>query len=105
MKTVRELRRDRSEPVPHRDDSTYKPVVRQPKVFNSLKVPKSLQAQLPFRSKPKLEAAKSTKQLKAKGGGYLKKRALVMEPDERQRYAVLQQVNLDETAFCFRTTY
>ena len=64
----------------------------QPKVFNPLKVPKALQAQLPFKSKPKLEVRKSAKQAKANQGGYLKKRALVMEPDERQRHAVLQQI-------------
>eukprot|EP01050_Picozoa_sp_SAG11_P004704 SAG11_NODE_307_length_10982_cov_22.068823_6_plen_175_part_00 len=68
MKTVRELRREKEigamylahlrplsvrltcddgcsalPAVPHNPDSTYKPIERKPKVFNPLKIPKSLQ--------------------------------------------------------------
>ena len=89
MKTVRELRQEKKLPVPHKADSEYKPIERQERKFNALKVPKHLQAALPFKSKPKL-AAKS-KRHKGKEG-YLKKRAVVLEPHERETYTVLQQL-------------
>lgn len=89
MKTVRELRQEKHLPVPHKADSEYKPIERQERKFNALKVPKHLQSALPFKSKPKLEA----KSKRAKGKeGYLKKRAVVLEPHERETYAVLQQL-------------
>ena len=56
MKTVRELRQDAKLPVPNKADSEYKPIVRQERRFNPLKIPKKLQAELPFKSKPKLQA-------------------------------------------------
>ena len=55
MKTVRELRQEAKLPVPNKTDSEYKPIERQQRRFNPLKVPKKLQAELPFKSKPKLE--------------------------------------------------
>lgn len=88
MKTVRELRQEKKLAVPHKADSEYKPIERQERKFNALKVPKHLQSALPFKSKPKLQA-KSKKKSK---DGYLKKRAVVLEPHERETYAVLQQL-------------
>jgi ribosome biogenesis protein BMS1 len=90
MKTVRELRQQKQLPVPHKADSEYKPIVREERKFNALKVPKHLQSALPFKSKPKLEA-KGKPRKKGKEG-YLKKRAVVLEPHERETYAVLQQL-------------
>lgn len=48
-------------------DSLYKPIERAPRKFNSLPVPKKLQAALPFASKPKLAPKRKKK-------GYLSKR-------------------------------
>ncbi|CAN0496446.1 unnamed protein product, partial [Hapterophycus canaliculatus] len=48
-------------------DSLYKPIERNPRKFNSLPVPKKLQAALPFASKPKLAPKRKKK-------GYLSKR-------------------------------
>jgi len=87
---VRELRQQKQLPVPHKADSEYKPIVREERKFNALKVPKHLQSALPFKSKPKLEA-KGKPRKKGKEG-YLKKRAVVLEPHERETYAVLQQL-------------
>ncbi|KAJ3734936.1 GTP binding protein [Lentinula guzmanii] len=61
--------------------------------FAPLVIPKSLQKQLPYKSKPKL-------MLKQGGSGndgkrkqnYLRKRAVVLEPEEKRAVALLQQI-------------
>jgi ribosome biogenesis protein BMS1 len=55
MRTVAQLRRAHGLPIPVAPDSVYRPVERQPRVFNPLHVPRALQAALPFKSKPKVE--------------------------------------------------
>lgn len=86
MKTTYELRKANKQPVPVNPDSLYKPIVRKTRVFSSLKVPKKLQAQLPFASKPKMDKKKTSE-------SYLTKRAVVLEPEEKKKYAFMQQVN------------
>jgi ribosome biogenesis protein BMS1 len=83
VRTTAMLRRANSLPVPTDKDSLYKPIERRPRRFNSLPVPKSLQAALPFASKPKLQKAKGKK-------GYMKGRAVVLEPLERKKAALMQ---------------
>jgi ribosome biogenesis protein BMS1 len=61
-------------------------VDRAPRKFNPLKIPKKLQAALPFKTKPKLEPPRKRKTLD-------QKRAVVLEPHERQAYTLLQQLN------------
>lgn len=85
MKTVGEIRRDRNEPVPVNKDSLYKPIERKPRQFNPLQIPKALQAQLPFASKPKLESKRKKPTLETK-------RAVVMEPGERKLHTLMQKV-------------
>ena len=73
-------------PIAAARDSLYKPVERPARrKFNSMPVPKKLQAALPFASKPKLEAPK-------RKGGYLAKRAkaVVLEPGERKQRQLMQ---------------
>ena len=106
MRTVAQLRRDQGLPIPVNPDSLYRPVERQPRVFNSLHVPRALQAALPFKSKPKVEAARRRKTLEQKvwlppvlrAAGALTtlaspQRAVVMEPSERRLYTMVQQLN------------
>lgn len=59
--------RGRAHVTPRPQDSLYKPIERAPRKFNSLPVPKKLQAALPFASKPKLAPKRKKK-------GYLSKR-------------------------------
>ncbi|KAK0544480.1 Glycoside hydrolase 2 (Mannanase, beta-galactosidase) [Tilletia horrida] len=70
-------------------DSHYKPITeRAPagqRKFNPLKVPKSLQAALPFSSKPK-DMGKQGKKT------YMSQRAVVLEDDERATMTLLQQM-------------
>uniref|UniRef100_A0A6N2LU03 Bms1-type G domain-containing protein n=1 Tax=Salix viminalis TaxID=40686 RepID=A0A6N2LU03_SALVM len=86
MKTMAELRREHNLPIPVNKDSLYKPIERTLKKFNPLVIPKSLQATLPFESKPK-DIPKGRRTLE-------RRRAVVMEPDERKVHALVQQLRL-----------
>ena len=70
--------------TPLNANSTYKPVARPARRFNVLKVPKKLQAALPYASKPKLMKPQHRET-------YMQKRAVVMEPEEKRAVALLQQ--------------
>ncbi|OVA17009.1 Elongation factor [Macleaya cordata] len=87
MKTVAELRREHNLPVPVNKDSLYKPIERKPRKFNPLVIPKSLQAELPFASKPKDTPGQSRPLLE-------RRRAVVMGPRERKIHAVVQHLQL-----------
>ena len=86
MKTVAQLRRDQGIGAPRETDSLYKKIERAPRKFNPLKIPLSLQAALPFKTKPKLEPKQKRKTLD-------QKRAVVLEPHERKAYTLVQQLN------------
>ncbi|KAL4425893.1 hypothetical protein ABPG75_009909 [Micractinium tetrahymenae] len=86
MKTVADLRRALGIGAPRESDSLYRKIERRPKKFNPLKVPQSLQAALPFKSKPKVEAARKRKSLE-------QKRAVVLEPQERKQVSLIAQLN------------
>ncbi|GLB38154.1 putative protein of unknown function (DUF663) [Lyophyllum shimeji] len=85
MRLTGQVRRDEGLKTPLNVNSTYKRIERTPRRFNPLVVPKKLQAQLPYASKPKLMTAQ-------RGQTYLQKRAVVMEPEERKAVALLQQM-------------
>lgn len=87
MKTVAELRREHNLPVPFNKDSLYKPIERKARKFNPLVVPKSLQAALPFASKPK-DIPRGSRPLLEN------RRAVVMEPHERKVHALVQHLQL-----------
>lgn len=87
MKTVAELRRENNLPVPLSKDSLYKPIERKMRKFNPLVIPKSLQGALPFASKPKDIPSRRRPLLESR-------RAVVMEPHERQIHALVQQLHL-----------
>ncbi|ELR25452.1 Ribosome biogenesis protein [Acanthamoeba castellanii str. Neff] len=86
MKTVRELREERNIPVPNSADSHYRPITRERRVFNPLRIPASLQKDLPFASKPKDSKKRSKPTLGTK-------RKVVMEPHEKKVHTLLQQLN------------
>ncbi|CAJ0768856.1 484_t:CDS:10, partial [Entrophospora sp. SA101] len=70
------VRHELNMPTPHKSDSDYRSIERKTRRFNPLHIPKSLQAELPFESKPKL-LKKQSKQ------SYMQKRVVVMEPKEK----------------------
>ncbi|KAL3698605.1 hypothetical protein R1sor_012681 [Riccia sorocarpa] len=86
MKTVAELRREKNLSIPVNKDSLYKPIERHVRKFNPLKIPKQLQAALPFASKPKLKPKRKEKSLESK-------RAVIMEPHEKKLFTLVQQLN------------
>ncbi|KAH9783364.1 Bms1-type G domain-containing protein [Citrus sinensis] len=87
MKTVAELRREHNFSIPVNKDSLYKPIERRPRKFNPLVIPKSLQAALPFESKPKDIPNQKRPLLE-------NRRAVVMEPHERKVHALVQHLQL-----------
>ncbi|KAL7684327.1 putative ribosome biogenesis protein Bms1/Tsr1 [Plasmopara halstedii] len=87
MKTTYELRKELKLAVPVNPDSLYKPIVRTERQFAALKIPKKLQANLPFASKPKEDKKKGTTK------GYLASRTVVLEPEEKKKYTFMLRVN------------
>lgn len=85
MRLTGAVRKERQLKAPNHINSSYRDIERTERKFNPLRVPRALQAELPFKSKPK--------QMKATGAkGYLAKRAVVLEADEKKALALLQQM-------------
>jgi ribosome biogenesis protein BMS1 len=87
MRTVSEIRREESISQPINKDSLYKPIVRKEKMFQKMSIPKKLQEALPFSSKPKQQA-------RHKENTYLKRRAVITEPEDRKKRALVQTLQL-----------
>lgn len=85
MRLTGQVRRDDGIKTPLDVNSHYKPVERPARRFNPLKIPKKLQASLPYASKPRKMKAQGTKT-------YMQQRAVVMEPEEKKAVALLQQI-------------
>ncbi|KAG0378533.1 Glycoside hydrolase 2 (Mannanase, beta-galactosidase) [Mortierella sp. AD032] len=86
MRLTGQVRHAQSLQTPQNHDSTYRPVERMTRRFNTLKVPKAIRSSLPFASKPKLLAAQ-------KKPGLLQRRAVMLEPEEKKIYTLMQQIN------------
>ncbi|TPX32892.1 hypothetical protein SmJEL517_g04088 [Synchytrium microbalum] len=86
MRPVSELRKEAGIEVPLNQDSLYKQIERKTRRFNPLQIPRKLQADLPFASKPKLLKKRSQPAL-------LDRRAVVLEPHEKKVYTLLQELN------------
>lgn len=83
MKGKSELQLETNTPISLNPDSLYKPIERPEPHIKKLHIPKRLEAALPYASKPKEEQKRKRK-------GYLRKRAVIMEADERKQTAFLQ---------------
>ena len=86
MRTTAEIRRENQVPLVVNKDSVYKPIERTKREFRKLKVPVKLQEALPFASKPKQQTPKNKE-------GYLAKRAVILEPEEKKARAVVQMLS------------
>jgi len=91
MRTGAEVRAELGAAPRVNADSLYKPIERAPRRFNKLAVPKALQAALPYKSKPKLDAPSAAK--KPRKGSLKALRAVVAEPEERAAAKLMQQVH------------
>jgi ribosome biogenesis protein BMS1 len=88
MRLNAEIREATQTPIPAQVDSLYRPIERQARRFNPLKVPKALQRDLPFAAKPKLARPTS-----AKGRTpYTQRRAVMLESAERKALSILQAI-------------
>ena len=87
MKTKALLQLETNTPIEVNADSIYKPIDRPERKFNTLKVPKKLEEALPYSSKPKNQDRKKSKK------GYVAKRTVVVEADEKKKYTFLQALN------------
>lgn len=85
MRTVGQIRYETGTKAVSKKDSRYKPIARETRHFNPLRVPASLQRKLPFKSKPKLTE-------KLKGKSLAAKRAVVLEPSEKRVVTLMQQL-------------
>ncbi|KAJ1884162.1 Glycoside hydrolase 2 (Mannanase, beta-galactosidase), partial [Kickxella alabastrina] len=82
MRSIADIRRSKNLAVPNKKDSHYKPIVREVKRFNPLKIPSALQAELPFKSKPKIVKTNA------------KSKAVVMDKHDKQVATLLGEINL-----------
>ncbi|TFK48648.1 DUF663-domain-containing protein [Heliocybe sulcata] len=85
MRLTGEVRREQGLHASINADSTYKAIERPARRFNTLRIPRKLQAALPYASKPKLMKPQQKQT-------YMQKRAVVMEPEEKKAVALLQQI-------------
>ncbi|XP_053721325.1 ribosome biogenesis protein BMS1 homolog isoform X2 [Synchiropus splendidus] len=87
MRTLGQLKHDLGIRNKPNTDSLYKPIVRAPRQFNRLHIPKELQKALPFKSKPKLHQAKG------KTPRDLQRPSVIREPQERKVAALLRALS------------
>ncbi|KAI9752018.1 MAG: NAD-dependent isocitrate dehydrogenase [Chaenotheca gracillima] len=85
MRLTGQVRRDQDLAVPQQKDSQYKQIEREPRHFNSLKVPKSVASNLPFSS----QITKTRPQSKQT---YMQKRAVVAGSEERKARDLMQKL-------------
>ncbi|CAG8642010.1 16591_t:CDS:2, partial [Acaulospora morrowiae] len=85
MRLTGQIRRDLQVATPIKSDSQYRKIERMSRRFNPLYIPTSIQAALPFASKPKLLRKRSKP-------SYLQKRAVVLEPKEKKVHTFMQQI-------------
>lgn len=94
MRLTGRVRYDEGIKTPLRIDSTYKPVTQRSengRKFNPLRIPASLQAELPFESKTKNMA-------KQRRDTYMKQRAVVMDSQEKEAMSLLQAMRTVQRA-------
>ncbi|KAK9477482.1 hypothetical protein V1514DRAFT_296155 [Lipomyces japonicus] len=85
MRLTGEVRHEQGLEVPALKDSTYRPVEREVRRFNPLRVPNSIRTELPFKS----QIAMMKPQKKE---SYLSKRAVVIGGDEKKKRNLMQKV-------------
>ena len=87
MRTVAELRRAAQLSAPRDPDSLYRPVERAAvRRFNPLRVPRALQAALPFASKQKAAASRKRKDLDSR-------RAVALDAEGKRAASLVAQLN------------
>ncbi|GJQ65989.1 hypothetical protein Trydic_g4082 [Trypoxylus dichotomus] len=86
IRTKGELKREMNIQNPANVDSLYKEIVREPKVFKPLMIPRKLQQALPYRDKPKHDVKPSERKKK------LDRIAVIKEPYEQKVSKVMKMI-------------
>ena len=85
MKTVGEMRRENNISIPVANDSLYQKIERITPKFAPLKIPRKLEKELPFKSKPK-------RAVRSKGLASFKTPAVILEPQEQKVMQMFQKL-------------
>lgn len=85
MRLTGEVRRDEGLATPQQKNSLYKPVERETRHFNPLRVPRAIAAELPFKS----QIVQMKKQSKPT---YMQKRAVVLGGEEKKARDLMQKI-------------
>jgi ribosome biogenesis protein BMS1 len=85
MRLTGEVRRDEGLATPQQKKSLYKPVERETRHFNPLRVPRAIAAELPFKS----QIVQMKKQSKPT---YMQKRAVVLGGEEKKARDLMQKI-------------
>ncbi|CAK3809347.1 ribosome biogenesis BMS1 [Lecanosticta acicola] len=85
MRLTGQVRAAQSIPTPKEKNSAYRPIERQERHFNPLRVPRKLQADLPYKSQ-------ITQMKPQKKQTYVQKRAVVLGGEEKVARRLMQQV-------------
>ncbi|CAL8577401.1 Glycoside hydrolase 2 (Mannanase, beta-galactosidase) [Xanthoria parietina] len=85
MRLTGQIRASLNIPTPKQKDSTYRPLVRQTRHFNPLRVPRTLAANLPFKS----QIAQMKPQRKQT---YMQKRAVVLGGEEKKARDLMNKI-------------
>ncbi|KAJ2999636.1 Glycoside hydrolase 2 (Mannanase, beta-galactosidase) [Globomyces sp. JEL0801] len=86
MRTNGRIRYEQGIKLKQNKDSVYKDIERKTRVFNTLKIPRSLQKDLPYASKPKYTPKQNKK-------GYIHKRAVIKTAEERKVSHLITEIN------------
>ncbi|CCU75330.1 Putative ribosome biogenesis protein/Also GTP-binding protein [Blumeria hordei DH14] len=85
MRLTGQIRKDEGLPTPQLRDSQYKPIERVKRVFNPLRVPKALAAELPYKSQ-------IVQMQKQRRETYMQKRAVVLGGEEKNARDLMQKL-------------
>jgi ribosome biogenesis protein BMS1 len=90
VRLMKQLRKEQNLPLIQKSDSLYRSIDERPaeRKFNTLKIPKAIQRELPFSSKPKMIAKRASNK-----PTYLQRRSVILEPKEKKIYTLMQQIN------------
>ncbi len=85
MRLTGQVRAEQAIPTPSNPNSLYKPVERATRIFNPLRVPRQVAAELPYKSQ-------ITQMKPQKKETYIAKRAVVVGGEEKKARALMQQL-------------
>lgn len=89
MRLTGEVRRDQGLSAPQQRNSQYRPIVRETRHFNPLRVPRALAASLPYKA----QIVQQPKQRRdGKAQTYMEKRAVVVSKEEKETRAAMRML-------------